>query len=38
MEPADLQSLAIGVLPIIFAAAAQTVVVISGGIDLSVGP
>ena len=36
--PADLQSLAIGVLPIIFAAAAQTVAVISGGIDLSVGP
>ncbi|MCY7419067.1 MAG: ABC transporter permease [Chloroflexi bacterium] len=36
--PADIQSLAIGVLPIIFAAAAQTVCVISGGIDLSVGP
>jgi len=36
--PADLQSLAIGVLPIIFAAAAQTVAVVSGGIDLSVGP
>jgi len=36
--PADIQSLAIGVMPIIFAAAAQTVCVISGGIDLSVGP
>jgi ribose transport system permease protein len=36
--PADIQSLAIGVMPIIFAAAAQTVAVISGGIDLSVGP
>ena len=31
------QSLATGVLPVAFAAAAQTVVVISGGIDLSVG-
>lgn len=35
---ADVQSLAIGVMPIIFAAAAQTVVVICGGIDLSIGP
>ena len=33
----DLQSLATAVLPLAFAAAAQTVVVISGGIDLSVG-
>jgi len=35
--PPDLQSLATAVLPLAFAAAAQTVVVISGGIDLSVG-
>ncbi len=35
--PTDLESLAITVLPIVFAAAAQTVAVISGGIDLSVG-
>jgi ribose transport system permease protein len=33
----DLQSLAMGALPLAFAAAAQTVVVISGGIDLSIG-
>ena len=33
----DIQSLALGALPLAFAAAAQTVVVISGGIDLSVG-
>jgi ribose transport system permease protein len=33
----DLQSLAMGALPLAFAAAAQTAVVISGGIDLSVG-
>jgi ribose transport system permease protein len=33
----DLQSLAMGALPVAFAAAAQTVVVISGGIDLSIG-
>ena len=33
----DLQSLAMGALPLAFAAAAQAVVVISGGIDLSVG-
>lgn len=33
----DVQSLALGALPLAFAAAAQTVVVISGGIDLSVG-
>src|SRR5258708_27855356 len=33
----DLQSLAIGALPLAFAAAAQTLVVISGGIDLSIG-
>src|SRR5258708_12643649 len=32
----DLQSLAMGALPLAFAAAAQTVVVISGGIDLSI--
>ena len=30
----DIQSLALGALPLAFAAAAQTVVVISGGIDL----
>jgi len=36
--PDDFQSLTIAVLPIVFAAAAQTVAVISGGIDLSVGP
>ena len=33
----DIQSLALGALPLAFAAAAQTVVVVSGGIDLSVG-
>ena len=33
----DLQSLAMGALPLAFAAAAQTSVVISGGIDLSIG-
>ena len=33
----DLQSLAMGALPLAFAAAAQTVVVITGGIDLSIG-
>src|SRR5246500_979481 len=33
----DLQSLAMGALPLAFAAAAQTAVVISGGIDLSLG-
>ncbi len=33
----DRQSLAMGALPLAFAAAAQTVVVISGGIDLSIG-
>jgi ribose transport system permease protein len=33
----DAQSLAMGALPLAFAAAAQTVVVVSGGIDLSVG-
>jgi ribose transport system permease protein len=33
----DLQSLAMGALPLAFAAAAQVVVVISGGIDLSIG-
>ena len=33
----DLQSLAMGALPLAFAAAAQTAVVISGGIDLSIG-
>src|SRR5260370_6484693 len=33
----DLQSLAMGALPLAFAAAAQTVVVIAGGIDLSIG-
>jgi ribose transport system permease protein len=35
--PTDIESLAITVLPMVFAAAAQTVAVISGGIDLSVG-
>lgn len=33
----DLESLAIAVLPVAFAAAAQAVAVISGGIDLSIG-
>jgi len=33
----DLQSLAMGALPLAFAAAAQAVVVISGGLDLSIG-
>jgi ribose transport system permease protein len=33
----DFQSLAMGALPLAFAAAAQTAVVISGGIDLSIG-
>lgn len=33
----DLQSLGMGALPLAFAAAAQTAVVISGGIDLSIG-
>ena len=33
----DLQSLALGALPLAFAAAAQTAVIISGGIDLSIG-
>ena len=33
----DVQSLALGALPLAFAAAAQAIVVISGGIDLSVG-
>lgn len=35
--PTDIESLTITVLPLVFAAAAQTVAVISGGIDLSVG-
>lgn len=34
----DVESLALGALPLALAAAAQTVVVLSGGIDLSVGP
>jgi ribose transport system permease protein len=34
----EVQSLALGALPLALAAAAQTAVVISGGIDLSVGP
>ncbi len=34
----DVQSLALGALPLALAAAAQTVVVLSGGVDLSVGP
>ncbi len=34
----EIQSLALGALPLSLAAAAQTVVVISGGIDLSIGP
>src|SRR5260370_20918240 len=33
----DLQSLAMGALPLAFAAAAQTVVVLSGGIDIAIG-
>ncbi len=33
----DVQSLALGALPLAMAAAAQTVVVLSGGIDLSIG-
>src|SRR6478735_6735447 len=33
----ELQNLAIGALPLALAAVAQTIVVISGGIDLSVG-
>ena len=33
----DVQSLALGALPLAFAAAAQTFVVITGGIDLSIG-
>lgn len=33
----DAQSLAMGALPLAFAAAAQTVAVLSGGIDLSIG-
>lgn len=33
----DFQSLALGALPLALAAAAQTVVVLSGGVDLSVG-
>jgi ribose transport system permease protein len=33
----DIQSLALGALPLVLAAAAQTVVVIGGGIDLSIG-
>ena len=33
----DVQSLALGALPLALAAAAQTVVVLSGGLDLSVG-
>jgi ribose transport system permease protein len=33
----DLQALTSAVLPVAFATAAQTVVVISGGIDLSIG-
>src|SRR5207249_10333280 len=33
----DIQSLAIDILPLAFAAMAQSIVIISGGIDLSVG-
>ncbi|HEY1721008.1 MAG TPA: ABC transporter permease [Magnetospirillaceae bacterium] len=33
----DFQSLAMGAMPLAFAAAAQTVVVVAGGIDLSIG-
>jgi len=36
--PGGIQALAIGILPIAFATVAQAIVVISGGIDLSVGP
>jgi ribose transport system permease protein len=35
---ADIQGLAIGAVPLAMAAVAQAIVVISGGIDLSVGP
>jgi ribose transport system permease protein len=35
--PADFESLVLGALPLAFAAAGQAVVVISGGIDLSIG-
>jgi len=35
--PFEIQTLALGALPLALAAAAQTVVVISGGIDLSIG-
>jgi ribose transport system permease protein len=35
--PFDVQSLALGALPLALAAAAQAIVVISGGIDLSIG-
>ena len=35
--PAQIESLAISVLPLALAAVAQTIVVISGGIDLSIG-
>ena len=35
--PAQIESLAISVLPLAMAAVAQTIVVISGGIDLSIG-
>lgn len=36
--PPGIQGLAISILPIAFAAVAQAIVVIAGGIDLSVGP
>jgi ribose transport system permease protein len=35
--PFDVQSLAVGALPLAFAAVAQTCVVLAGGIDLSIG-
>jgi ribose transport system permease protein len=36
--PFEVNTLALGALPLVFAAAAQTVVVLGGGIDLSIGP
>src|SRR5271169_4919692 len=35
--PFEIQTLALGALPLALAAAAQAIVVISGGIDLSIG-
>jgi ribose transport system permease protein len=36
--PYELDTLALGALPLAFAAVAQTVIVLGGGIDLSIGP